>query len=196
VTPTPTLDPSHVEESEAIKYVYDTLAYEFDSMFATVEGGEIYNILHIKNHGSLSYEIMSYVNGYYGRVYRTNGNKYLELSEKTDSDIYFVDVDDSGDMLPKEFIVSVSGYNVKVVIDLDGTQDTPVGQIRATPGDAYNYLKFKTVKFTVSAADGSECSYVREYNKTYSDGYFYLKWAKAANGLPKHFEVRNYKWWN
>ena len=59
--PTPTLDPSHVEESEAIKYVYDTLAYEFDNMFITVSGGETYNILHTKNHGSLSYEIMSYV---------------------------------------------------------------------------------------------------------------------------------------
>jgi len=193
--PTPTLDPSNVKESKAIKYVYDTLAYEYDELFNTVSSGGTYNILWTKDHGSLSYEIMSYVNGYFGRVYRTSGNKYLELSEKIDSDIYFVDVDGTGDMLPKEFIVSVSGYDVKVVFDLDGTQDTPIGNQRSKDNDKYNYLKFNTVKFTVSAVDGSGCSYVREYNKTYSDGYFYLKWAAKNGSTPKRFEVRNYKWW-
>ncbi len=79
------------------------------------------------------------VNAYFGVVYRESGNKYLQLSEKTDSDIYFVDVDATGEMQPKEFKITVSGIDLKVVIDLDGTATSKYNTI----------LKFNKVYFKV-----------------------------------------------
>ena len=183
--PTPEIDPAYQAESEAINYVYDTLAYEFDGMFNAVPYGVDYSILHAKNHGSLSYEIMSYVNAYFGVVYRESGNKYLQLSEKTDSDIYFVDVDATGEMQPKEFKITVSGIDLKVVIDLDGTATSKYNTI----------LKFNKVYFKVSVWDESSgCTYVREYSNSYDDGLFYLKWVGAGSGLPKRFVIKNHNW--
>lgn len=183
-TPNPTpFDPAYPDESAAINYVYDTLAYEFDGLFNTVPGGGEYSVLHVKDHGSLSYEVISYINAYLGMVYR--GNNYLSLSEKNDSDIYFVDVDASGDMLPKEFKITVSGVDVKLVIDLDGTS-----------GSTYNkILKFNRVYFKVSIWDESSgCTYVREYDRSYDEGLFYLKWVGAGSGLPKRFVIKNKNW--
>lgn len=189
VTPTPTLDPAHEEESEAIKYVYDTLSYEFDEMFETISKGGDYSILHSSNPRSLSYEIMSYINAYFGVVYRSGKSIKLSDTEINPSDLYYVETDENGEMLPKEFTVTVKGYIVKVVVELSGNTDSNGNKT------VYNTLLiFNSVKFTVSAIDGSDCQYVRTYDKTYEDGYFYLKWVGAGSGLPKRFVIKNKKW--
>lgn len=183
--PTPEIDPAYQAESKAINYVYDTLAYEFDGLFNTVPYGGEYNILHVKDHGSLSYELMSYINAYFGTVYRQSSNKYFNLSELNESDQYYVEVDANGDMLPKEFKITVSGIDLKLLIDLDGTNTSKYNTV----------LKFNAVYFKVSVWDESSgCTYVREYSNSYNEGLFYLKWVGAGSGLPKRFVIKNYSW--
>jgi len=169
-TLTPTPNPEFQAEVAAIDLVYDTLYYDFHNAFVAAEaGGEYY--VYKKSNPNLSYAVLSYIHAYY------NNNK--STADYPDQMVY---VDASGDMIAKTFIVTANGIDVKVVIDMDGTNGS---KANGNLSKNQNWgLEFQTFKITVSAVDGSECGYKRTFEYTVPDNNkFYIRWVeKGDNG--------------
>ena len=169
-TPTPELDENHMEESLAIKLVYDTLSYDLNVACKEAEIGGEGKILASQNPRNITYEMISFINSY------INNKK-----KESDGQTYFVPVDNSSkEMLPLEYTVTINDIPVKVVFDFDGT---------APETKANSILAFNAINITISSGvEGSDCKYIR--TSTYEvpgDGKLFIRWANN----PKRFLVKN-----
>lgn len=177
ITAMPTPDPDYPEESAAINLIYNTLQYDFAQGVAAAESGGEYYVYWTKNHGYLTYEILSYIHGYY---------KYSQAGN-------YVAVDENGNV-SETFIVTVSDLSdtpVKVVVDFYGTQGSKAnGSVNEKKG-----LNFSGFQITVSAVDGSSCPIVKKYPETPYEvpggGQFYIRWKGASGSIPKLFVFKS-----
>ena len=172
ITGMPTPDPDYPEESAAINLVYNTLQYDFAKGVAAAENGEVYNVYWTKNHGYLTYEILSYIHGYYKN---SQAGNYVAVDENNN--------------VSETFKVTVSGVPVKVVVDFYGTQ----GSSANGSADSKKGLNFQGVKITVSSyVDNTTCPITKVYEYTVPNGgQFYIRWRGASGSTPKLFLFRN-----
>ena len=177
---TPTHDPAHEKECQAVDMVFNYLVYDFDTAFKAAENGEntrIYRDPEKPTSGNklknLTYEILSYVHAYYDN--NKGNNLYVEVI--------------NGEMQPKEFTVTVKDLpgnpKVKVIFDLDGTQGSACnGEIlNNNPNkNVYRGLNFQVVKITVKCLESSGCTYERSYEYTVPNAdqgaQFYIRWSQ------------------
>ncbi|MCR5616314.1 MAG: hypothetical protein K6F45_09140 [Saccharofermentans sp.] len=174
------IDPTFQNEVDAIDYVCDFLEYDFSNAFYTVENGGEYSFLQTQKPRNLTYEILSYIHAYYNNKVVKNGNTY------------FVGVDENYNV-SETFIVTISGTPVKLVVCFEGTQGSKANGELGKKNKDYG-LDFKKFTITVSAVDGSQCTYVRTYSYTVPDNQqFYIRWANKKNGIPMRFVVKGTK---
>lgn len=172
ITGMPTPDPDYPEESAVINLVFNTLQYDFASGMVAAESGGEYDVYWVKNHGYLTYEILSYIHGYYKN---SQAGNYVAVDEYNN--------------VHETFIVTVSDIPVEVVVDFYGTQ----GSSANGSADSKKGLNFQGVKITVSSAvEGTTCPITKTYEYTVPNGgQFYIRWRGASGGKPKMFLFRS-----
>ena len=162
LTSTPPPLEGYEEECEAINIVYEQLYYDFYYSLTTIEkdGSVTYKKTVAPDPENLSYEIINYINNYYGKT----GKRGEEVKP------------DENGILTMDYTVTVSGKPpVKVEISLIGAQSS-----------SKNNLVFESIVVTISTGvEGSECSYKpvieysvpagKQYHIRYSNFTFVVK---------------------